>query len=233
MIEGEPKIENVQENPEQNNQEKDIDGLRDYYGKVFDKYQDGEERIKDVLTGIRAFLESEKTGLNKEEIARMVKECSLIEDRDVFADRIVGATKEIYNFIRDNPELRLEIVMESAGYKKLNRCLYYMYGDDKKSVGIHLAPSEELGIAEVKRLVLEGLGDLAQILQEHPEIDKVTARSWIVGKKLGTKLMERLGFKVDEKSGEKVDDSRALGQEEKSAEISSKDFLAKYGKKQK
>ena len=81
----------------------------------------------------------------------------------------------------------------------------------------------------MRKLVVEGLRDLADIVQKDENIQKITAESWIVGK--SSKIMEKLGFQISSEEGRKVTDKRELGEEIKKAEISREDFLKKYLKK--
>jgi hypothetical protein len=201
-----------------------IEFIKGLCGEVFDRHHSGVERVEEVLKNISPVIESKKSNLDKEEIVRQLNACIGLEDRQQFIDRVFEATKPVSDFRRNNPELNIEIMMENAGFTKINRSLYYGEGDNL--IHIHLAPSEDLGMARVKKLMMEGFNNLAEIVNKNKKVEKITARSWIVGDH--PKVMEKLGFKIDQESGEKVTDERGLGNEEKSSEISREDFLKRY-----
>ena len=66
---------------------------------------------------------------------------------------------------------------------KINEVL--SYDVTSNIVGIHVAPAEDLGVFIVKRLVIEGLKELASIVKANEKITEIEAVSWIVGKNQG------------------------------------------------
>jgi hypothetical protein len=199
------------------------------FGDIFDTHENGAERVKDILSRIKPFLESQLVAT--ENIQEALKECLVEENKDEFIKKAFLALESIINFKTNNPEefekIQREAFVEQGGFEKINEVL--SYGKEGNNIHIHLAPSMELR-AGLRGQVMKGLEELADIIEKNKEIKNITATSWIVAEH--PKLMEKLGFRVNEEVSEELRRERFPGEERKMAEASMtrEEFLEKYGK---
>lgn len=102
------------------------------------------------------------------------------------------------------------------------------YGIDADVVHIHAEQQDSLGLVKKLHLFREGLGGLAQIIKEHPEVSTITATSWIIAE--NPELIKKFGFTVDGPIDQKTRDAFFPGETRpiSAAHISATDFLHIY-----
>ena len=115
------------------------------------------------------------------------------------------------------------------GFTPLNEAL--AYGTFGHVAHIHLAHIGSLKFTEQRALVMEGMRNFAEVLKQHPELDTVTAMSWMVAKQ--PNLFKLLGFehkgRIDEETRQRYfkDEKRPVDL----ATASSTAIIEKFGKK--
>src|SRR3989344_1428111 len=92
-----------------------------------------------------------------------------------------------------------ENALSSDGNTKLSEVLYAgLREGSKKDIEIHLASATEFikekGIGNFKKEVESGLVKLAEIIKSDPNIERISAVSWIVAK--NPLLLRKLGFTI-------------------------------------
>lgn len=150
----------------------------------------------EILNTYKTFLASDLV-LERDHMVAQLEECRLVEDKEIFVDRVFSAAKPVF-YLRDNnpaeyQKLKREInktvgVNEVLGY---NRGLYDM---GEENLYIHLDPVREgeVSLAQFH----DGLRLLAEIVAEDESVEVINADSWIVAKNPG--LVKRLGFTLGE-----------------------------------
>lgn len=203
-------------------------------GEIFDRNENGRERIEEILLEIEPYLKSNL--VNEDEIRRSLDGCFDIGVREQFIEEVMVVLKPIFDLREDNPRafntIRRKVEREKFNRKftEVNEVLSYGVGDGE--LHIHLPPSEnlidEIGGRKALELFEDGLKDLAKIVKENEAINKITATSWIIAEH--PKLVERLGFmiegEIDDATREKhfKDEKRRVDR----ASITREAFLEKY-----
>lgn len=197
-------------------------------GEVFDAIESGDERYSVLSKALERFV---KEGiLKKEDVENSLKSLSEIDNREKFINGVLEVLLPVLDFKELHPaefeKLEYEMSIEQGYFTRLNETL--SYGRSGEVVHIHLVSSRELGIAKLKKLVLEGLEELAKVVEKDEKIKIITATSWIVAK--NPKLLEKLGFTVTGPISEKerVEFYPGDDRDVSSAEISRDEFLEKY-----
>lgn len=196
-------------------------GAKEEIAKMFDKYDNGPERVQAFKNKIASFLENRD--LLEEDQAQAINQqldqCASLEERESFIEEVFKAVKLVVSLRETKPEAfeqaRRETFVRESGVTALNDLLSYGEGytegedgEGDKTVHIHLAPAgvllkklkaEAKGLKEfkekIKESVGEGLSRLAKIVQEDERIKKVTATSWVVA--CWPSIMRSLGFTVE------------------------------------
>ena len=194
--------------------------VREKIGDIFEAHQNGTERVQDALSKFEPFLKSELLG--GESIRAQIEAISAIEDKKEFVEKFVIALKPFFDLWVDNPReferIERQRFVEKGGYTKVNEIL--SYGAEGDDVHIHLAPAKALGM-EVRRQAIEGLKELAQIVQKDKSIKSISATSWIVAEH--PKLMEKFGFTIIEEEG-----FTSEGKKIAAATMPREEFLERY-----
>jgi len=206
--------------------------FKDKLSYFFDQHQnDMESAIKDLISRVEIFIDSDF--LKSKMIKESLQECSTIKDKDDFINKVSSAMKPYFDFQRDSPKdfdliarkhSHEKAARGESSHKYINEVLSYEVKEN--TIAIHLAEARDLGIIEVKRLVLSGLKDLAQIIENREDkekINEIEAESWIVGKNPG--LAEKFGFTLGEIVSET---SRMPNVPVRRAYISTEEFLKRY-----
>ena len=203
------------------------------------------EKLKRVVANVDGRLETFKEygfSIEKDKIVADVQKAVGAKDAEAFAGSFLKAVEPYLILISDekvsdlmrkaDEDARRKEIFNEDGNFKLSEVLYA--GAGKNEAQIHLAPSAELikekGLAFFKNEVKIGLKKLAENIRLYPEIKKITATSWIVGK--NPALLEDLGFTViggiseEEKEKHFKDETRPIAK----AFISREDLLEKYAK---
>jgi hypothetical protein len=213
--------------------------LREQCEVLFDDRERLEKGISDLIKKLGKIYEA-GLSFDKDGIIKGVKESLEITDKEAFVSHIVKTLKPFvllnvtkHDFIESILEKeRREEILNEVGNFKLSEVLYA--GAGKNEAHIHLAPAKEFikekGIAYFKNEIKNGLKKLAEMIEDKPKIEKITATSWIVGK--NPALLEDLGFTIiggipeEEKEKHFKDETRPVAK----AFINREDFLKKYGK---
>ena len=216
---------------EEKKEDREIAEAKRNIGAFFDKHEDGQKIVKDILSKIEPFLRSDL--IDGDKVRQSLKGCSTIKDREEFIEKVLSALGPISDLKKNNPGAFEEIErkafiegVEARGFKKINEILSYGVSED--FVHIHLAPARQFGISGLKKMTQEGLEELAKTVKENQAVKRVEAISWIVADH--PKILEKLGFtvvgEIDEEMRRKyyADDNRPIGR----ATVSREDFLRRY-----
>ena len=152
-------------------------------GKIFDTYENKEERFNSILENTKILI---KNGILDENIIPELKKCSDIENRDEFINGMLTLLKPVLKIQISNPRLiekiRADAGLEKENFVKLNEVLSYGISGD--SVHVHLASLRELlrevGKENLLNLISDGLKELAKIFEKDETLKKVTATSMVV-----------------------------------------------------
>lgn len=220
---------------------KQTEELREKCLVLFDDREKLEKGISDLIKRLEKIYEA-GLSFDKDGIIKGIKESLEIKDKETFVSHLVKTLEPFillnitkHDFIEHiwEKERREEILNEDGNFK-LSEVLYA--GSEGNEASIHLAPAKEFikekGIAYFKNEIKVGLIKLAEMIENKPEIEKITATSWIVAK--NPALLVDLGFIVDgnitkeEKEQYFSEDTRPVSK----AFINREDFLKKYGKQE-
>lgn len=207
-----PNAEDIEKNLKEGRIKTAIKGM---LGLIFDDNADGPERITTLLERLEPFLKSNL--IDGEGIKQSLQKLPAIENRDEFIEStfsLLGPfidlrinNEEEFNRLRpESDELRPE------GPELISVNEIFAYGLHEDSANIHLGLSG-LSMREVKKLFIEGLKELAKIIEVNKNISIIAGESWVIAQKPG--IIEKLGFTVDPKIT-------------KRATISREDFLRRY-----
>lgn len=198
----------------------EIKTAQENWGKIFNDYDNGEDRVKELIHKAKRFLD-----LNLPYTEEMVEDLKVLKSaktKEDFVDGVESAIKKVVNI--DDPleyEKLFRLLTESKQDNQIvNKVFYYNIQEDK--VDIHVLASKTLGPAKIRRLFLQGLEQLAKDIRNNDSIKVICAESWILYR--NPKLAKKLGFKiVTTKDTDKV--SLFV--------ISKEDFLKRYLKGEK
>lgn len=179
------------------------------------------EEIERIISDLDAWIKSDF--LPGQNIKESLRQCSNIKNREKFIEDMLVALKPIFDFKRNDP-LNFEIIErkdydEYSGYKRVNDLIYYDTIDSK--IAIHIAHSRY--IKGKKSLLLDGLAELARMVESSRDIDKIEGESWIIARK--PKLVEKLGFTLEDIA---IESPEMPGVPIRRAYMSREDFLKKY-----
>ena len=151
-----------------------------------------------------------------------LSQCSgLVEEK--FIHEVMTVLEPIFDLkVTHAPQLeeaQANAMVESSGFTPLNRLVSY----GRKGSIIHLHHAAGTTVPNKRTLYLDGMKKLAKIVYHDPEIEEITATSWIVGKNPG--IFTRAGFIIEEVP-EDVRKEHFAGEERdlKSATISRKNL---------
>lgn len=196
--------------------EKELERAKNNWGKLFDEFQDPQERIEVLLSRMEWIFEINVVDGKK--ILENLQGLSEENDRQEFINKIVEALSPILELSKKNPEVfeeaQRKFVQEKGG-NVVNEVFYYDMHEG--GVEIHVFPAKSLGPAKIKKKFLEGLRELANVIEKDSSLTTIKAVSWIIFEKPA--LVELLGFTVTGMNEE---------QREGNAEISREEFLKRY-----
>lgn len=158
------------------------------------------------------------TGLIDEEtVTAEIDSCANAQTQDEFLKRAEKLAIDYFLVSRkDVDDTVKEALLAERGRTSINDLLNYEISANGQIVKIHLEPSEKPGLRKLKELMLSGLDDLAEIVQNDANVLTVQARSWIVAKH--PELVEKLGFTLGETY-------MWEGRESRDSEMSREEFL--------
>lgn len=167
-------------------------------GLIFSFHGSGEksadEMLRQVTKRIGPVLDS---GIfDKESIIDGLKGCASCRTKEEFSEHVVSALSPIIKQYQENPRVfdilkeKAEAEAEEAPFERINDV--FTYGIDKNLAHIHFQPTHEMGEIKRAKLFIAGLDELVEIIKKKPEIDEITATSWLVAKY--PEKMEKLGF---------------------------------------
>ena len=205
--------ENLAESLEAKKIAKELDLAKIKIGALFDERKNYEKR--DSRWAVRKILERFKKDLKNifeekkiRKIEVLLRGCRNITDREEFISRVSLLYLPLIQFKVKNPVEWQQNERNNMKGERLSEVLFYgtksIKHGQEKTVYIHLAPSSTLGIKKIKESVDEGLKKLAEVINNDPEIKRIGAVSWILGKNPDL-VKDMVGFK----------DSRIIGEDEK------------------
>ncbi|MFW6173461.1 MAG: hypothetical protein ACOC5T_06945 [Elusimicrobiota bacterium] len=194
--------------------------------RICTENEEPENRVEELL----GLLEPVSEKLNEEVLAqkdfeKMKEEIKSLTEtsKEEFIEGSLEAMEPLFEARREYPhqfdDATAEAMNEAGDFTEINRLL--SYGRYKNEIHIH-APHGET-VPNKLKLYREGMRELAEIVKKDPEVEKVTATSYLVAQHPG--LFERMGFEVEElPESQKIQGTL----EEKKATISREDFLEKF-----
>ncbi len=241
------KIEDIKKN--ENNNKKNPDYSlntpeeSDFYKRVkngvkalCEEYDNPEERIDKIMEKLTPFFKNiDKNILNDnqiEQIKQNIEATSLIKNKDEFLEILMKALKPIIDLKEKTPdkfeEAEAKAMNEASGFTEINRLL--SYGKYKSTIHIH-APAGET-VSGKLGLYREGMAKLAEIVNNDPDVQTITATSYLVAEHPG--LFTRMGFKVEDISDElRERNFKGETRKIKKAWISREEFLRRFLKSKK
>ncbi len=165
-----------------------------------------------------------------EELKAALAACSQIEDKDEFVAQVLQILEPLLILKQQDP-VRWETVarrefVRNGGFEQINDLLAYSIEGD--TLHLHVPPNETTPIKVKINLIKDGLKKVAEVIKEHPEVEHIIGKSWIVASH--GSLLERLGFTVEELSDEVKARSQELDPRDIAlASISREELLKRYG----
>jgi len=124
-------------------------------------------------------------------------ELANIKDDDEFVAELSRRLRPMADVKLDRAELyesiQQQVILERPGYVKVNDLFAYESGENDTYFRLHIFPVETR--KDKLSLIKEGMRELAQAVNENPNIQEVRATAWIVASNPG--LIKRLGFEID------------------------------------
>ncbi|MGD0577199.1 MAG: hypothetical protein ABSA74_03940, partial [Candidatus Staskawiczbacteria bacterium] len=190
---------------------------------IFETARTPQERIDVILSRFKPFFDAGL--LDEKALMLQIENCCSVEDKDTFIQRVTELAK-VYFLAkrRDTTGVEHVAMVSEQGRTAVNEILDYDYDDNGKTIQIHLAPTNKPGMKKLKELMLSGLQDLADVVEQNEGILKIGARSPLVYK--NPRLVEKLGFKL-------VGDVYIWkGEKSRASEMSREEFLERYLREQ-
>ena len=199
-----------------------------------EQYDDPKERTAEILRKVEPFFwHIDKKILPEDrvkELQNSLDACSLIQDKNEHLETVMKTLKPILELKEEHADkfedAQAKAMNEACGFTEINRLL--SYGKYKSTIHIH-APAGET-VSNKLGLYRDAMKKLADIINSDPEVQEITATSYLVAKHPG--LFTRFGFKVEDITDEFRQEHFAGEEREiKRASISREEFLNKFLKK--
>jgi len=186
-------------------QEPEIYGrARIQFGYLYNEFKDPKERMSKIMERIESFFRYiDKNVLSVEKInetRQALQACTDISDRESFLDAVIESLRSVLDIMAVHPdkfeEAQAKSMDEAGGFTEINRLL--SYGKSGEVIHIHARAGKTVG----KKITLyrEGFKRLADIVNNDPEIEVITATSTLVAEYPG--LFTRAGFSIEDVSDE-------------------------------
>ncbi len=205
--------------------------------KIFDSVQNGEDRVEKLMWKFESVLKPDvlsREVITEDEVQKILggfQECSKIEDRNEFIERIIFLIKPLTDLAKNNPQefeaARRKAFAKEGGFIPLNEILSYGI-ENNGTVHIHLAPAQTLDNQEKMNLLIDGFKKLAEVVKNNEEITNISATSWIVAK--APKTMQKFGFRVTGEISDEMKEKHFTDEDRPvhKAVMTREEFLAKY-----
>ncbi|MCL5010921.1 MAG: hypothetical protein M1127_01785 [Patescibacteria group bacterium] len=149
-----------------------------------------------------------------------------------FLEKASPLAKKIVDFVWSNPagfeKIERDIFNRDGAFTPVNEVLSYGVDEEKSFLHLHVPPCKT--VQNKVSLLKEGLAEIAEVVQDNENIERITGTSWIVAQ--NPNLLRRLGFTIGgkEKTYKRLLRSSFLGNEKPvgSAFMERNDFLARY-----
>jgi hypothetical protein len=233
---------NAELNPENSHQESETyKRMKRGLDLICQQHENPDQRVSEIIKKLDIFFRHiDKKVLPNEkinEIRENLQACALISNKDEFVKLVIKAIKPAIDLKETHADkfedVQAKIMNETGNFIELNRLVSYgkfSIGDNQSIVHLHHTPGET--VKYKKSFYIDAMKKLAKIVESDPEVQYITATSWIVGKNPG--IFEKAGFKISDLSEEDLrtyhaGDDRKI----KRATITRKEFLEKFLKKEK
>lgn len=159
-----------------------------------------------------------------EEMRLRIDRCAGIKDVNQFVDRVMSELEPVFSLSKETiEEVQTDVMIEQGGFVPLNRLM--SYGTTGSEIHIHASFGES--VEGKLALYRDGMRKLAAIVNGDPNIQEITATSWIVAEY--PNIFTRWGFDVKNISLKERkqlfgDDHRKVQR----ATISREEFLTKF-----
>lgn len=190
----EPKIENQTaslEKPNESWEEKAMSHLE----TIYRLYPNNQKRLKDIKEQIKTIASMALGPDNK--ILDELDKCLDIENRDEFIQAIMLILQPIIDAKRNDPvkfeEAKRQAFLENGKFNSINDLM--SYDIDEHTLHLHIAPNETTTAARKITMLKEGMIELAKIVRDNKDIQKITGASWIVAEH--PEILTRLGFDLE------------------------------------
>ena len=185
---------------------------------VFSKYQTGLERIEEIIAENGEEIDASE---NAAEIVGALRGLASQNEKGSFVDAVVDVLKPIIDRGFELKQQEFEADPEERVYVA-NELLKYTIRSDKMT--IHVLSGE---LATGVKKYIEGLSIVAEVLDQHPEVALIEAKSFIVLEH--PRILESLGFTVDrDAEGRIMVEVTGEGKKRGRATMARENFLAKY-----
>jgi len=221
----------VEDSEEQeHSKEEKRDRVKVRFEAFFEEISSPEERAKKMKGVLSAFFKYiDKSILSEEEIEVLnakIESCKDITDKDDFVEIMLQVMEPVIQISINHKEkyedAEARAMNDREGYCRINRLVSY----EKSGSTIHIHNPVGETVKNKIGLYKDAMKKLAQIIHDDPDIEEVSATSYLVSKH--PSLFTRIGFTVKDISKE-VAEKHFEGQEGvKQAIMKRDDFLRRF-----
>jgi hypothetical protein len=181
--------------PEQRRYTRAREHIRSLY-EIRDPHRRSEELMKHLEPLFRHCLMD--CAVSEQEIAAIrekILRCEDIRSAEQFADYVMLALQPIFGIAFSVlEEIQTKVMNEQGGFTEINRL--FSYGKSGSTIHIHASFGES--VEKKISLYRDGMRRLAQIVNGDPDIEEITATSWIVARH--PRMFEGWGFTIEDVS---------------------------------
>lgn len=218
----------IQEDREQSDLHK---RARRQFANIFDKLNDPNERMTEILERVEPFFQYiDKTVFSEEkadEVRASLSACKDISDKEQFLDKVMEVLEPFLKIREIYPdkfeEAQARAMNQSGGFTEINRLLSY----GKSGPVVHIHAPAGMSVGNKITLYREGLRKLAEVVNNDPEIKEINATSFLVADHQS--LFRRAGFNIEDVSDEfRREHFNGEEREIKMAKIDREEFLKRF-----
>ncbi|MBL7142359.1 MAG: hypothetical protein ISS83_01730 [Candidatus Pacebacteria bacterium] len=228
-----PKNENLT-NEKERRQEKIEKDMGSFLKNNYEKNENNNQRVEEIIEAVKKIFESvDKEVFPEERLHEIINQLNRYKKEDYsqeeFLSEAESLLKPVVRLYANNLEKAEEKLVkefnEQDGFIEINRVV--SYGKTGSMIHLHHLPARAISTSERLKLYEVAMKKLATIVNNDPNIEEITATSWIVAK--NPELFEGAGFEIEDvkkelKEKHFQDEKRDI----KHATMTRKDFLEKY-----
>ena len=186
----------------------DQKGMADQIGSYLKKEQNRDKQIDFFIGRLQPVFDTAKEFFSRDQVAEILKEvnkCRQIKDDPDLISELVRILEPVLEFQKNNPKILEEIERKQFGRDRENGEKFtaiegtkgiFLYGGEKtERLHLHMAPARTENIIYIiGKLFPLAMSRLVEVIKEHPQIESVTATSYIVAAVPDLFTKKRSGF---------------------------------------